>query len=216
MQPSSNESRRAAMVEEQIAARGVHDERVLEAMRTVPREAFLPAEQAACAFEDRALSVGMGQTISQPYVVAIMTECLRVEPSNRVLEIGTGTGYQAALLARLAAGVFTVERLAALSAAARERLTRLGYANVRFRVGDGTLGWTEEAPFDRIIVTAAAPRVGPALLAQLAEGGRLVLPVGESGAQRLTTIEKLGGRLVERPSIAVRFVPLIGQEGFAE
>jgi protein-L-isoaspartate(D-aspartate) O-methyltransferase len=214
--PQDNETRRAAMVADQIAARGVRDERVLEAMRTVPREAFVPPEQAAYAFDDRALSVAFGQTISQPYVVAFMTESLGVGPSNRVLEIGTGTGYQTAILSRLAACVFTVERLEPLSESARDRLTSLGYTNPRFHIGDGTLGWPEEAPFDRIIVTAAAPRVGPTLLAQLAEGGRLVVPVGEANGQRLTTIDKSAGRLIERPSIGVRFVPLIGQEGFAE
>ena len=204
------------MVEQQIANRGVRDARVLEALRRVPREEFIPDDQRAYAYEDRALSVGLGQTISQPYIVALMTELLQVEAPHRVLEIGTGTGYQTAILAGLCRRVYTIERIAELSAAARGLLNRLGYTNIEYRLADGTLGWPEEAPFDRIIVTAAAPAVVQPLVDQLAEGGRLVIPVGDEGAQRLITVERRQGRTIERPSIPVRFVKLIGEAGFPE
>ena len=202
------------MVEEQIARRGVQDRRVLEAMESIPRERFLPADQAACAYEDRALPVGMGQTISQPYIVALMTELLRLERDHRVLEVGTGTGYQTAILAALAGQVYSIERIDTLMIAARRRLTALGFENITFHVGDGSLGWPEPAPFDRIIVTAAAPTIIQALVDQLAEGGRLVIPVGGEGTQTLTTVERHKGKTIERPSIAVRFVKLIGESGF--
>jgi protein-L-isoaspartate(D-aspartate) O-methyltransferase len=202
------------MIETQIVQRGIRSERVLDAVRNTPRELFVPAEQAAHAYEDRALPVGMGQTISQPYIVAIMTEALEVEPDHRVLEIGTGTGYQTAILAILARSVFSVERIEALSVAAQRRIADLGIDHVTFRIGDGSVGLPEFAPFDRIIVTAAAPAVVQALVDQLVEGGRLVIPVGDVDTQRLTTIERRQGKIVERPSIAVRFVKLIGESGF--
>lgn len=187
---------------------------MLEAMRKLPRERFLPPSQARYAYEDRALPIGMEQTLSQPYIVALMTESLRVAPDHRVLEIGTGTGYQTAVLATLARHVYSVERLDALSIAAEKRLEDIGLQNVTLRIGDGSLGWPEHAPFDRIIVTAAAPAICQALVDQLAEGGRLVLPVGEGVSQQLTTIERRHGSIIERPSIAVRFVKLIGEQGF--
>lgn len=205
---------RERMVETQIARRGIRSERVLDAVRNTPRELFVPAEQAAYAYEDRALPVGMGQTISQPYIVALMTEALEIASDHRVLEIGTGTGYQTAILASLARSVFSVERIEALSIAARRRIADLGFNHVTFRVGDGSVGLPEFAPFDRIIVTAAAPAVVQALVDQLVEGGRLVIPVGDENTQRLTTIERRQGKIVERPSIAVRFVKLIGESGF--
>ncbi|HKQ47716.1 MAG TPA: protein-L-isoaspartate(D-aspartate) O-methyltransferase [Phycisphaerae bacterium] len=207
---------RRAMVEQQLAARGIADPRVLAVMGAVPREAFIPADLAGSAYEDRALPIDAAQTISQPYIVALMSESLQVEPHHRVLEIGTGTGYQTAVLARLAAQVYSIERIESLSAAAQRVLARLGVANVSFRVGDGTLGWPEAAPFDRIMVTAAAPKLVDPLVAQLAEGGRMVIPLGEDAAQQLVTIERAGVTTIERPLIPVRFVRLIGASGHPE
>lgn len=204
------------MIAEQLVARGIRDPRVLEAMAAVSREAFVPPHLTERAYDDRALPSEAGQTISQPYIVAYMTECLGVAPGHRVLEIGTGTGYQTAILARLAAEVFTVERLEALSHHAMMRLTELDAWNVRMRVGDGTLGWPEAAPFDRILVTAAAPAIVSPLLEQLALGGRMVLPVGPEDRQYLVAIDKWPNRYVETPLLPVVFVPLVGEAGFAE
>jgi protein-L-isoaspartate(D-aspartate) O-methyltransferase len=204
------------MVAGQIAARGIRDERVLEAMRAVPREKFLPPHEADWAYADRALAVGWGQTCSQPYIVAVICEALQIAPSHRVLEVGTGTGYQTVLLARLARQVYTVERIDELSNAAQARVIDSGMTNVTFRIADGSLGWPEAAPFDRIVVSAAAPSVPPALMDQLAEGGRMVLPVGEEGAQHLLTVQRTCEGVVERALVAVRFVRLIGAGGFPE
>jgi protein-L-isoaspartate(D-aspartate) O-methyltransferase len=199
---------RTVMVEEQILARGVTDERVLDAMRTVPRERFVPAELADRAYEDNPLPIGHGQTISQPYIVAHMTELLGVEPQHKVLEIGTGSGYQAAVLSVLARQVFTIEIVPALAETAARTLRDLGYANVTVREGDGYLGWPAEAPFDRIMVTAAPDEVPAPLVEQLAPGGRLVLPVGPQGAtQWMTLVEKTQAGVVERRTIPVQFVP---------
>ena len=211
---SETQARRHEMVESQIAQRGIRDEHVLDAMKRLPRELFLPPDQVHYAYEDRALPVGQGQTISQPYIVALMTESLQVAPAQRVLEIGTGTGYQTAILASLAGLVYSVERIETLSIDARQRLGSLGIENVTFRVGDGSLGWPEQAPFDRIIVTAAAPKMIQSLIDQLADGGRLVIPVGDEGTQQLTTVQRQHGKIIKRPSIAVRFVKLIGESGF--
>lgn len=209
---SSFAARRRAMVDEQIAARGVRDDRVLAALAAVPRHLFVPPALAGRAYEDRPLPIGEGQTISQPYIVALMTECLKLEAGDKVLEIGTGSGYQAAVLGRLAARVFTIEIDAALARRAAGTLGRLGFDNVRVRTGDGFFGWPEEAPFDAVMVTAAAPKVPPALLAQLAEGGRLVLPLGDPAAfQRLTVITKKAGRTVVERVLDVRFVPMTGE-----
>lgn len=197
------------MVEEQIAARGVRDPRVLDAMRTIPRDRFIPPEQEDRAYEDRALSIGQGQTISQPYIVAYMSETLGLGPDHRVLEIGTGSAYQTAILALLCRQVYSLERIASLSRAASRRLESLHLFGARLRVGDGSRGWPEEAPFDRIIVTAADREVPPALLEQLAIGGRLVMPVGPEDNQRLTLIERHPHCFIETPLIFVRFVPLI-------
>lgn len=205
---------RAEMVAQQIAARGVRDPRVLHALRTVPRERFLSPEYAAAAYDDRALSVGYGQTISQPFIVAFMTEALEINKSHRVLEVGTGTGYQTVILAMLAAHVYSIERLEELSIAAHERAAICGLTNASFRIGDGGLGWPEDAPFDRIMVTAAAPGVPAALVDQLAVGGMLILPVGEEGSQQLLRVERRENRVVERPLLSVRFVPLLGAAGF--
>ncbi len=205
---------RRRMVERQMRARGLDDERVLAVMEQVPRERFVPGMPPEEAFSDRALSIDLGQTISQPFMVAAMTIELDVRPHHRVLEIGTGSGYQTAVLSRLAAEVWTVERLAALQEQARRLLEDLGRLNVHYRVGDGSLGWPEEAPFDRIMVTAGAPQVPPPLIEQLAEGGRLVVPVGGESDQLLTVVDRLEGKLHERRGLACRFVRLIGQAGW--
>jgi protein-L-isoaspartate(D-aspartate) O-methyltransferase len=208
------ERERSRMVERDLRRRGIEDPRVLEAMGAVPRHRFVPDEERPQAYEDRALPLALGQTISQPYMVAYMTEALRVRPGDRVLEIGTGSGYQTAVLARLAAEVFTVERIADLQGAARAVLEELGVENVRFRVGDGTLGWPEHAPYDRILVTAGAPAVPPALRAQLAEGGVLVIPVGEPDLQELIALTRRGDDYHATTLVGCRFVPLVGDEGW--
>ena len=207
---------RQRMVNEQIRRRGISDERVLSVMTRVPRECFVPAGDAAAAFSDQALSIGHGQTISQPYMVASMTAELKLQAQHRVLEIGTGSGYQTAILAELAAHVYTVERLEPLQAAARQLLESLQIANVSYLVGDGSAGWPEEAPFDRIMVTAGAPEVPGPLIEQLTDGGRLVIPVGGQNEQTLTVVEKRGGRIIEYPRYACRFVKLIGREAWRE
>jgi protein-L-isoaspartate(D-aspartate) O-methyltransferase len=185
-------------------------------MERVPRERFVQSKEAGDAFSDRALPIDCGQTISQPYMVASMTEHLRVESRHRVLEIGTGSGYQAAILARLASHVYTVERLAPLQAAARDLLTALGVDNVSYHVGDGSLGWPAHAPYDRIMVTAGAPDVPRALVEQLVDGGLLVIPVGPEGEQTLTVVERVGSRTRERPQYACRFVKLVGQQAWPQ
>jgi protein-L-isoaspartate(D-aspartate) O-methyltransferase len=197
------------MVESQLRARGVGDEQVLDAMLRVPRHEFAPERYRDQAYEDHPLPIGEGQTISQPYIVARMLEALGLTPADRVLEVGTGSGYLTALLAELAAQVFSVERHAALADAARELLGRMGYTNIRVIVGDGSQGLAEGAPYDAIIVSAAAPEVPHALIEQLAEGGRMIIPVGPTDSQQLQVIHKENGR----PRISLRelcrFVPLI-------
>lgn len=200
------------MVRDQIIARGVHDDSVLEAMREIPRHLFVPSHLAEQAYGDQPLPIGAGQTISQPYIVALMTELLRAEPDDVVLEIGTGSGYQAAVLSRLAKQVYSIEIVPALAASAAERLARLGFRNVKVKAGDGYLGWPESAPFDAIIVTAAPPEIPSALLAQLKRGGRMVVPVGKSErSQSLMLLEKsrTSDQIVERKVIPVRFVPMV-------
>ena len=201
----------AEMIAEQIEARGVRDPRVLEALREVPRKEFVPEELEAEAFADRPLPIGHGQTISQPYIVAIMTEMLGAGPDDRVLEIGTGSGYQAAVLSKVAERVYSIEVVEPLGLEAKERLERLGYENVEVRVGDGYKGWPEEAPFDRIILTAAPPEIPQALIDQLAPGGRLVAPEGHRwGMQYLITINKdQRGRIKRKTGEPVRFVPMV-------
>jgi len=200
--------RRLDMVERQIRQRGVADPRVLEVMRLVPRERFVPEDAAGRAYEDSPLAIGSGQTISQPYIVAYMTEALGVQPTHRVLEIGTGSGYQAAVLALLAREVYTVEIVPALAKRASAVLKELGYANVFVREGDGYAGWPEHAPFDRIMVTAAPDEIPQPLIDQLAPGGRLVIPVGSQGeTQWMTTVDKTPAGVVERRTIPVQFVP---------
>jgi protein-L-isoaspartate(D-aspartate) O-methyltransferase len=201
---------RREMVEQQLARRGIANPRVLAALGTIPREVFLPIDSQREAYHDRALSIDCGQTISQPYIVALMTDALQLAGHQRVLEIGTGSGYQTAILAQLAAEVITVERHPSLAQSAADTLRQLGIRNVRMRVGDGTLGSPDDAPFDAIIVTAAARQVPPPLLAQLVEGGRLVIPVGDDRSQTLEVIHKLGCRTTTTRLTGCRFVPLIG------
>ena len=207
---------REQMVRGQIEARGVRDERVLAAIRAVPRHLFVPAYLAGSAYHDTPLAIGQGQTISQPYIVALMTELLELAGDERVLEIGTGSGYQAAVLAQLAAEVITVERFPSLAQEARERLARLGYDNVQIEVGDGSLGWPEGAPYDAIIVTAASPEMPEPLPDQLAGGGRLVVPVGPRWTQHLVRVRREGGTFQRETMIGVAFVPLIGQHGWQD
>jgi protein-L-isoaspartate(D-aspartate) O-methyltransferase len=203
---------RLRMVEQHIAARGVRAPRVLAAMRTVRREDFVPAELAGSAYEDAPLPIAEGQTISQPYIVAVMMEALELMGLERVLEVGTGSGYAAAVLAELAREVYTIERRATHALAAAERLRRCGYANVHVRRGDGTLGWPESAPFDAIVVAAATPKIPAALREQLALGGRLVVPVGDAvGSQELVRVRRWSeAGYLEEELGPVRFVPLIG------
>jgi protein-L-isoaspartate(D-aspartate) O-methyltransferase len=201
---------RTRMVTEQIEARGVKDPATLGAMRTVPRQSFVPASSAADAYGDHPLAIGHGQTISQPYIVAFMTEALGLVKGATVLEVGTGSGYQAAVLAQIADRVYSVEILPALADEARARLDRLGYRNVQVRVGDGYQGWPEVGPFDGIVVTAAAPRVPDPLKAQLKDGGRLVIPVGDE-SQELMVITRRGDTFEEKRILPVRFVPMTGK-----
>lgn len=206
-----NRGGREEMVRTQIASRDISDRGVLDAMRKVPRELFVRPEDRRAAFHDGPLPIGCGQTISQPYIVAYMTELLGLGAGDRVLEIGTGCGYQTAVLAELAARVYTVEIIPELSGRARETLDAMGYSNIEFRTGDGRAGWPEEAPFDGIIVTAAPGEVPPALREQLAEGGRLVIPVGTL-SQYIHRIVRRGGDFEDEGLLAVRFVPLTGGE----
>jgi protein-L-isoaspartate(D-aspartate) O-methyltransferase len=207
-------ARRLEMVATQVAARGVRDARVLDAMREVPRHHFVPESARDGAYEDRPLPIGEGQTISQPYMVAVMTEALAARESDRVLEVGTGSGYQTAVLARLAARVVSIERHAVLARRAKAALDALGIANVEVHVGDGTEGRPEDAPFDRILVTAGAPSVPESLRQQLADGGRLVIPVGPSGFQHVLIIDRHGDHFTQRQGDACVFVPLIGRLGW--
>jgi protein-L-isoaspartate(D-aspartate) O-methyltransferase len=198
---------RMRMVDQQIRARGISDPRVLEAMRKVPRHRFVPEELARSAYEDGPLPIGFGQTISQPYIVAYMTEALQLQPSHRVLEIGTGSGYQAAVLAEIVREVYTIEIVPELAREAARTLETLGYSNVNVRDGDGYLGWPDHAPFDRIVVTAAPDHVPKPLIDQLAVRGRLVIPVGEF-RQQMTIMTKTEKGVAEQRTIDVRFVPL--------
>ena len=222
--------RRHRMVQEQLRARGITDERVLAAMEKVPRHLFVPPSQRWAAYDDGPLPIGLGQTISQPYMVACMTELLRLTPTDRVLEIGTGSGYQAAILAELAGEVWTIERHLELAEKARELLERLGYTNVHVIAGDGSVGHPEAAPYDGIIVTCAAPAVPKPLLEQLAVGGRMVIPVTVGFSQDLRLVERLNGaktkdteqaaeeegqpRYKETSILSCVFVPLIGECGY--
>lgn len=214
--PDVQAAQRMQMVQVQLAERGIQDLRVLQVMGEIPREEFLPPQQAAFAYEDRALSVGFGQTISQPYVVGLMTASLALKATDVVLEVGTGTGYQTAILARLARHVFTIERVSELSALAQARFARFDLNNISSRLGDGSRGWPEFSPYDAIIVTAAAPTIIRPLVDQLGDGGRMIVPVGDDHSQTLTMIERRGRAVIEKPGIAVRFVKLLGEHGFRD
>ncbi len=207
---------RKTMVETQLIPRGVRDERVLAAMLKVPRHLFVDEALRPQAYSDYPLPIGEGQTISQPFMVAFMTEALKLTGTERVLEIGTGSGYQTAILAELSERVYSVERIPSIADRARKVLDRLGYSNIVIKIGDGTLGWEEEAPFDAILVTAGAPDVPPPYIEQLAEGGRLVIPVGGEFVQELVRITKKKGRLVRENLGGCRFVKLIGKYGWQE
>ena len=202
---------RHAMVEEQLAARDIKEPRVLAAMREVPRHEFVPESHRGEAYEDRPLSIGFGQTISQPYIVAFMTEKLELKPTDRVLEIGTGSGYQAAVLARLVAEVYSIEIVEPLATRAAADLERLGFKNVKVKAGDGFAGWKEAAPFDAVIVTCAPDHVPEPLISQLKDGGRMMIPVGEEGGvQELYLLEKNGTEVRKKAVLPVRFVPMTG------
>ena len=217
-QATNTSDARREMIDVQIAGRGIRDKRVLEALRVVPREAFVAEGFEEFAYEDGPLPIGAGQTISQPYIVALMLEAAELSPPDRVLEVGAGSGYAAALASRVASRVYAIERQESLIAPARSRFENLGYGNIELRSGDGTRGWPEAAPFDAIIVSAQGPQVPDSLKNQLASGGRLVIPVGDQEmAQELLKITRKGATEYEEESLgAVRFVPLIGEHGWAE
>ncbi len=208
------EQQRARMVEEQLRSRGIRDPRLLAAMGKVPREAFIPSDDSRNAYGDHPLPIGAGQTVSQPYIVAAMVEALELCPADRVLEVGTGTGYQAAILGELAAEVWTIERHEELAMKAREILARLGYANIRVVVGDGSLGLPQHSPFNKILVAAAAPKIPESLVAQLADSGRMVVPVGNRFEQQVQVVRKVGEETVMTAHELCRFVPLVGAEGW--
>jgi protein-L-isoaspartate(D-aspartate) O-methyltransferase len=205
---------RARMVEEQLRSRGIRDSRVLAAMGKVPREKFIASGDLRDAYGDHPLPIGAGQTVSQPYIVAAMVEALELQPADRVLEVGTGTGYEAAILGELAAEVWTIERHEELANKAREILARLGYANVHVVHGDGSLGLSERAPFHAILVAAAAPRIPDSLVAQLEDGGSLVVPVGDRYEQQVHVVRKEGQEIVVTKHDLCRFVPLVGAQGW--
>ncbi len=214
--PGSDEQR-AEMVRSDIAGRAIADERVIEAMLAVPREAFVPATQVRHAYEDRPLPIGKGQTISQPYVVALMLEALRLTPTDSMLEVGSGSGYAAAVAGRIVQRVLGLERVPELAEASAQRLSRLGASNVEIIAGDGSCGWSRGAPYDAILVSAAAPAVPTELLDQLAEGGRLVIPVSRSRwSQQLQRITRHGDRVEVDDLGGVAFVPLIGASGWSD
>ena len=209
------ENLRKRMVETQLVERGITDDRVLSVFLNIPRHEFVIPELRRSAYEDHPLPIGSGQTISQPYMVALMTELLEVSDKMKVLELGTGSGYQTAILAALAKEVYSVERIAGLANSAANTLDRLGIKNVHIKIADGTIGLAEFQPYDAIMVTAGAPRVPQALLDQLAEGGRLVIPVGSRFSQVLMCVQKKGGQIVETRSCGCVFVPLLGKQGWS-
>lgn len=210
------EQAREKMVQQQLKRRGISDERLLKAMQEVPRHEFVPPAARSAAYSDRPLSIGAGQTISQPYMVAYMVEQLAAKPGDRILEVGAGSGYQAAILAELADEVYAIEYVPELADSARETLKRLGYDNVHIVTGDGSKGYAEAAPYDGIIVAAAAPEISPAWKEQLAEGGRIVAPVGSRGSQTCVVAEMIGGQLQTVSKLGCVFVPLLGEYGFGD
>jgi len=204
------------MVEEQLRRRGIHDQRLLAVMANIIRHSFVSSDYQYAAYEDRPLPIGEGQTISQPYMVAVMTQSLELRGDERVLEIGTGSGYQTAILARLGKTIFTIERIQGLLLRAQKILLELGYENIFFLTGDGTKGWPEKAPFDGIIVTAGAPEIPQTLTSQLAEGGRLVIPVGPRYTQTLYKVTRKRSQFIEEDITGCVFVPLVGDFGWKE
>jgi len=204
---------RSKMIHDQIEKRGIKSRQVLDAFAKVPRHLFVPKEYRTMAYSDRALPIGKGQTISQPYIVAFMTESLNLKPADRVLEIGTGSGYQAAILAEICDSVYSVEIIPSLGKDAKQLLKKLGYTNIEVKIGDGYKGWTTYAPFDAIIVTCAPTQIPETLKEQLAEGGRMIIPVGEQYVQELILLEKKNGRLREKKVLPVMFVPMVDDAG---
>lgn len=213
---TSFEEARLKMVEQQLAGRGITDQHVLQVMREVPRHRFVPEDLWDMAYRDTPLPIGYGQTISQPYIVAYMTQMLHLSADSRVLEVGTGSGYQVAILSRLAKQVYTIERVDELARRAEQMVQELGYHNIMVRVGDGGYGWPEAAPFDAIIVTAAAPEVPPPLITQLAEGASLIAPIGPAGYQELLRLTRQGEATRLEHLVPVAFVPLVGEHGWRE
>ena len=209
--PSDFAVQRQRMVERQLVRRGINDQRVLAAMAKVPREEFVASDSRAASYEDGPLPIGYAQTISQPYMVAFMTEQLRLKPGDRVLEVGTGSGYQAAILAELVSEIYSIEIVEPLAKNAEATLQRLGYKNVHLKIGDGYKGWPETAPFDAIIVTCAPDKVPQPLVDQLKDDGRMVIPVGDRFAQQLYLLEKKNGQLKQSATLPVRFVPMAGE-----
>ena len=205
---------RLNMVDVQLAHRGIKDKRVLDTIIKVPRHLFVPSEIVSVAYADQPLSIGESQTISQPYMVALMSECLRLSGGEKILELGTGSGYQTAILAELGSFVYTIEKINTLSIGAQRTLEHLGYENIKFKVGDGTVGWAKNAPYDRIIVTAGAPKISKVLIDQLSEGGRMVIPVGNSFSQELVVVSKINRKIKTENICGCMFVPLIGKYGW--
>ncbi|PIU42362.1 MAG: protein-L-isoaspartate O-methyltransferase [Candidatus Omnitrophica bacterium CG07_land_8_20_14_0_80_42_15] len=216
MEESEYRILRERMVVEQLIPRGIHSERVLSAFKKVPRHAFIPELESDNTYGDFPLPIGEGQTISQPYMVALMSELLELKKDEKVLEIGTGSGYQAAILAELAGKVYSVERFENLAKSAERILEKLGYQNIKIKIGDGTLGWDEYAPYDGIIVTAGAPEIPKSLLEQLAEGGRLIIPVGGHYSQMLTLVRNVKGKFKTLDICGCIFVPLVGKEAWSK
>lgn len=216
MLPYPRADERIAMVERQIAARGIHDQQVLAAMREIPRHLFIPPPYDQAAYKDNPLPIGNGQTISQPYIVAMMTELLHPKATDNILEIGTGSGYQAAILSRLVRKLTTIERISTVADLARRNLISVGIDNVMVVEGDGTLGYPDNAPYNGIIITASTPEIPRPLIGQLAEGGILVAPVGGHDVQDLITLHKTGGSCLQESHGGVRFVPLIGKHGWED
>ena len=204
----------ASMLKEQLIARGIHDEAVLKVMGVIPRHDFVEEKDRKVAYEDHPIAIGQNQTISQPYIVALMTQLLKLIGDEKVLEIGTGSAYQTAILAKLAGNIFSLERIESLANRAKERMKKMNIQNVQIKLGDGSLGWPEKAPFDAIIVTAAAPAPPKALLAQLTDGARMVVPVGKAGNQKLQLWQKKSNEYSYQEITSVAFVPLIGAQGW--
>ena len=211
---SSWDKNREKMAEEQLIPRGIYDEATLKAMRTVPRELFVDDAMASCAYGDHPLPIGAGQTISQPFIVALMTQALQLKPNHRVLEIGTGSGYQAAVLSRICNRVYTIERIDSLLVRARKIFDKLHYHNITSRLDDGTEGWPSEAPFEAIIVTAGGPNIPEPLLKQLTDPGKMIIPVGDQFTQQLQLVDKIDGEIHVKTIEYVRFVNLVGSHGW--